>query len=207
MGALQDVEVSGYAALILRRTYKDLSMPGALMDRAAEWLRPTAARWVDRDKQWVFPSGAILQFGYLEHENDKFNYQSSEFQAVFFDELSQFSESQYTYLFSRMRRLAGSPIPIRMRAASNPGSEWVKVRFQIDGKRPEPVQWTADGERAFVPARLSDNQHIDQTQYVKTLQNLDPVTRRQLLEGDWDVRPEGKLFKREWFQIVEAGPG
>jgi hypothetical protein len=37
-----------------------------------------------------------------------------------FDELTQFKESSYTYLFSRLRRLKDSDIPLRMRSASNP---------------------------------------------------------------------------------------
>ena len=35
------------------------------------------------------------------------------------------------------------------------------------------------------------------------LDELDAVTRAQLLEGDWQVRPEGVMFKREWFAVVE----
>ena len=121
MAALQSVDTPGYAALVLRRTYADLSLPGALMDRAQEWLGPTAARWHDTEKTWAFPSGATITFGYLEHELDKFRYQGSELSFCAFDELTQFTESQYRYLFSRLRRLAGSDIPLRMRSASNPG--------------------------------------------------------------------------------------
>lgn len=216
MAALQYVEVPGYAALLLRRTYADLVKPGALMDRAGDWLRPTAAHWRDQAKTWVFPSGATISFGFLQTENDKFNYQSSELDFVGFDELSQFSETSYQYLFSRIRRLHGSVVPSRMRGATNPGSEWVKLRFGIEAGRDEPVQWT-DGywaeddlwvePRAFVRSLLSDNDAVDAVAYRRSLANLDPMTRQQLLRGDWDVRPEGKLFKREWFQIVEAGPG
>src|SRR5688572_26073922 len=36
--ALQYVDVSGYNALLLRRTFKDLSKPEALMDIARQWL-------------------------------------------------------------------------------------------------------------------------------------------------------------------------
>jgi hypothetical protein len=39
-GALQYVDVPGYAALILRRTFKQLSLPGAIMARSKEWLAP-----------------------------------------------------------------------------------------------------------------------------------------------------------------------
>jgi hypothetical protein len=197
MAALQYVEVPGYTALLLRRTYADLALPGALMDRAADWLRPTAARWREKEKTWLFPSGATLSFGYLETESSKYRYQGAEFQFCGIDELSQWSESAYRYLFSRLRRLKGSEVPIRMRAASNPGAEWVKQRFLIEGP---------EAGRVFVPARLADNPHLDQAQYRRTLQQLDPITRRQLLEGDWDARPEGALFKREWFEIVAAVP-
>jgi hypothetical protein len=75
-GALQYVDVPGYAALILRRTYADLAKPGALMDRSKEYLHGTGARWNERDKQWRFPSGAVISFGYLQHEDDKLQYKS-----------------------------------------------------------------------------------------------------------------------------------
>ena len=195
-GALQYVDVPGYAALLLRRTYSDLSLPGALMDRASDWLTNTPAKWSSVDKTWTFPSGATLTFGYLESEKDKYRYQSSEFQYIGFDELTQFSESQYTYMFSRLRRLKGSRVPIRMRSGSNPGGvghEWVENRF-------------IKGDKLFIPARLEDNPHLDQEEYLKSLSELDPITRKQLLEGDWSVTPKGDLFNRDWFQIVDDYP-
>lgn len=204
MAALQYVDVPGYRALLLRRTYQDLALPGALMDRAAEWLRPTAAHWDETKKRWRFPSGATITFGYLQTEADKERYQGAELSFIGVDELSQWSESAYRYLFSRLRRPEGFAVPIRMRAASNPGAQWVKERFEITRGRTEPVQWTSDGARAFVPARIIDNPALDDAAYIPMLNKLDPVTRLQLLEGDWDVRPEGKLFQREWFRIVEA---
>ena len=66
----------GYRALLFRRSFADLNLPGALMDRAREWLGGTAARWNAHDHIWSFPSGASLTFGYLETENDKYRYQS-----------------------------------------------------------------------------------------------------------------------------------
>lgn len=198
MGALQHVHIPGYAALLLRRTYADLSLPGALMDRAHEWLRGSGAKWDDRTKTWHFPAGASLTFGYLENENDKYRYQGSELQYIGFDEGTQFSETQYRYLLSRLRRLEGSALPLRARLASNPGGlghEWVKTRFVNPG----------DPERPFVPARLEDNPHLDRIEYEKSLAQLDPVTRAQLREGDWDVQL-GTLFQRQWFRVVDTAP-
>jgi predicted phage terminase large subunit-like protein len=196
MAALQYVDVPGYAAILFRRTYTDLALPGALMDRAHEWLQGTAAHWSEKNKTWTFPSGATLSFGYLENERDKFRYQSAEFQFIGFDELTQFTETQYRYLFSRLRRLEGSSIPLRMRAASNPGGvghEWVKQRFVV-------------GDKPFVPASLDDNPYIDREEYIKSLMHLDPITREQLLKGDWTAREAGNKFKREWFEIVDSYP-
>ncbi len=200
MAALQYVDVPGYSALILRRTYPDLALPGAIMDRSKDWLAHTDATWNDNDRRWTFPSGATLTFGYLQTEKDKYRYQGAEFHFVGFDELTQFEETQYRYLLSRLRRLEGSDLPIRMRAASNPGGighEWVKQRFIIEG---------AQNDRAFMPAKVADNPSLDVELYVSTLEDLDHLTRAQLLDGDWDARPPGDLFRREWFEVVDHAP-
>ena len=200
MAALQYVDYPDYAAIIFRRTYTDLALPGALMDMAHSWLGPTDARWHGTEKTWRFPSGATLSFGYMETDRDNYRYQSSEYVFCAFDELTHFEEDQYRYLFSRLRRPVASNIPIRMRSASNPGGighDWVKQRFITEGR--------AEG-RVFIPATLTDNPHLDREMYVQSLMELDPITRRQLLEGDWSARQGGSKFKREWFEIVDAVP-
>lgn len=198
--ALMYVDIPSYAAAIFRKTFADLSLPGAIMDRSFEWLGGTGAKWYNSTHTWQFPSGATLTFAYLDHEQHKFRYQSAEFQYIGFDELTQFTESQYTYLFSRLRRLEGSNIPIRMRSASNPGGVghvWVKQRFIVEGQ---------EKGRPFIPALIADNPYLDQRQYRESLSNLDPVTRLQLEQGDWEVRNAGGKFQREWFEIVDDYP-
>jgi predicted phage terminase large subunit-like protein len=141
----------------------------------------------------MFPSGATLTFGYLRTEADKYRYQGAEFQFVGFDELTQFNETQYRYLLSRLRRLQGSHIPIRARGASNPGGvghEWVRTNFVDDPIKP------------FIPAKLSDNPYLDQDEYMEALKLLDPVTRQQLLDGNWSAKAEGSIFDRRWFEII-----
>jgi predicted phage terminase large subunit-like protein len=108
MAALQYADVPGYSALILRRTFPDLSLPGAIMDRAEEWLSGTGARKVDGGKRWEFPTAdprrpATLQFGYAATHADIRRYQGAEFQFVFVDELTHFEERTYRYVFSRLR--------------------------------------------------------------------------------------------------------
>jgi predicted phage terminase large subunit-like protein len=53
---------------------------------------------------------------------------------------------------------------------------------------------------------LGDNPYLDRNEYIKSLMELDPVTRRQLLDGDWTARQMGGYFRREWFTIVEDYP-
>ena len=186
MSALDYVHVPGYAALLLRRTYQDLAKPGALIDRAHSWLHDSDAKWNEQKKQWRFPSGAVIDFGYLEQASDVYQYQSAEYQMVGFDELTQFEEPQYLYLFSRLRRLAGFPVALRMCAGTNPGGighHWVKKRF-LEARAPG---------RVFIPARLDDNWHVDRTAYRASLSHLSDELRRQLELGDWGAF-EGQAF-------------
>lgn len=221
MAALQYVDQPKYSAILFRRTYADLALPDALMPRAHEWLnrhRKRGLHWNDKDKTWTFPSGATLTFGYLDTENDKYRYQGSAYQFVGFDELTQFSESMYLYLFSRLRRLVGSNVPIRMRSASNPGgigARWVQERFIPDDFTPEMAEgqevfWkegtNPDGSlvtRAFIPSRLQDNPSLDRAEYEQSLNQLDPVTREQLLKGDWQIRERGNVYPM-WEDGVEG---
>jgi hypothetical protein len=119
-----------------------------------------------------------------------------------FDELTEFTEAQYTYLFSRLRRPSEgdlAKVPLRMCAASNPGGighGWVKKRFPIDGKR--------RGRRVFIPAKIQDNPHLDTRAYRASLARLNPTLQRQLEEGDWTVA-EGLAFP-EWRREIHCVP-
>lgn len=192
------MDVPGTASLILRKTYADLSLPGALMDRAHAWLQHTDARWREKEKTWTFPGGSKLSFGYIETENDKYRYASSEFQNISFDELTHFpNEKTYTFLFSRLRKTIDIDVPLRMRAGSNPGGPghvWVRKRFITDGRK---------NGRIFIPAGVRDNPYLDLDEYLASLSNLDSVTLQQLLEGNWEVTDGGGKFLKEWFESEE----
>lgn len=208
MAALQYVDVPGYSAILFRKSYADLTKPGALMDRAKEWLLPyKEVRWDEKDKKFIFYKKgtkipiSTVQFGYLENPNDRFNYQGGEYQFIGFDELTHISKVSYIYMFSRLRRLKGVNIPLRVRGASNPPEDdsgnWVRDRFIVEG--PEKG-------RIFIPAGLDDNPYLDKEEYERTLDQLDPVSRAKLREGDWTITRKGNMFKRDWFEIVDSLP-
>lgn len=185
---------NNYNALILRRSYQDLAKPNAIMDRCRQWLyhfvETGEVKWNRTTRTYTFPSGATLSFGYLAHDNDLDQYQGSELQFVGFDELTQFTKRQYTYLHSRLRRLKGSLVPIRMRSASNPGNrghDWVKQTFV-----------TSDSPCPFIPSSFEDNIFLDGEEYAQQLDLLDEIDRQQLKFGDWDAElSEGLLINRE----------
>lgn len=130
---LQYIDRPTYSAGLFRRTEVDLNKPGAILDRARRWFAGTAAKWDNGQNSFRFPSGATLHFGYgasLQEIIDR--YQGPEFQYIGVDELGQWLEACYLYLFSRLRRTKDVSIPIRMRGAGNPGgrgAEWVRSRF------------------------------------------------------------------------------
>jgi predicted phage terminase large subunit-like protein len=127
MGSLQYVDVPGYSALVIRRTFQDLALPGAIMHRAGEWLQDTGARKKDGGKLWEFPTSdpsrpATLQFGYAQTHADVYRYQGAEFQSIFVDELTHFEERTYRYLFSRLRGPA-APCEVCGHPTSQPAGE------------------------------------------------------------------------------------
>jgi pimeloyl-ACP methyl ester carboxylesterase len=95
-------------------TPPDLRRPGQARgaDGPVEGVpgRDGGATWNERDKQWRFPSGGKISFGYLQHEDDKLQYKSAEFQYIAFDELTDFTVSQYTSLFTRLRKKKDGPL-------------------------------------------------------------------------------------------------
>ncbi len=206
MASAQYVDVPNYAALLLRSTYRDLALPGAIMDRGKDWWMNTDAHWSEQDKTWTFPSGARIVFGHLQSPNDHYNYDSSEFQFIGADEASKMRWFQLQYLMSRIRRTPSLPdwLPLRFRTASNPGGPShiaIKERYIDPWQRGEKLI-----DRIFIPAKLKDNPHLNVEEYTKTLERLDPITRARLLDGDWSVMAEGRLFNREWFNFVSESP-
>lgn len=207
MAALQYVDVSGYDAIILRPTLSEFEQPGGLIPWSHDWLGPTDAWWHGSKRQWTFPSGATLRFGYLNNLSDMGQYKGAAYSFVGFDELTGFPELLYRAMFRVLRQPvpgdAGKGdslehVPLRMRGASNPGDvghSWVKSRF-VDPK-------TRDPAAVYVPALIQDNPHLDYVEYLKSLAHLSPVDRERLINGDWDVMEEGGKFRREDFILID----
>lgn len=74
-------DVPGYAAMLFRKTFTDLSLPNAIMDRSHQWLdNVEECRWHTGKSTWIFKSGATITFGYLDKPQDHLRYQGAEIQ-------------------------------------------------------------------------------------------------------------------------------
>jgi len=182
-------------SLILRRTFPQLQ---EIIDRAWRYYPHLGGEYRATEHRWHFPSGATVQIGHMQHENDKYNYQGKEFTFVGFDELTQFSETQYLYLHSRVRSTDPSIRPM-VRSTTNPGGighYWVKARF-IDVC--PPLETYVDPKtgltRSFVPGRVYDNPTLidNDPLYIRRLEALPEVEKQRLLFGVWDIF-EGQVF-------------
>lgn len=187
-GLLRQVYHPQYRALFLRRTFPELR---EVIDRSLAAFRQLGAEWRESEKRWRFPSGATIEFGYCEAYKDVLRYQGQEFTAIAFDELGQCPEERiWTYLMSRNRTTAPDLV-VQMRASANPGGPghaWLKRRY-VDacGVGGGTYVDRATGLlRAYVPSRVWDNPSLG-PDYVAKLQALPEVTRRQLLDGDWNA--------------------
>jgi len=213
MGALQHVAVPGYSALIIRKDLPRLALPGGLIPRSHEWLAGQA-EWSGARRQWRFATDgpdATLTFGYLARPLDKYRYASSEFQYIAFDELTDFDEDDYLFLFSRLRQPKHLGLPLRIRSASNPGGVghlWVKQRFVV--QESDATEDAAGGVihthgRVYIPARIADNPALDEAEYRKTLAHLPSVVRERLMNGDWSIQETGLIraeFLRYYVEVA-----
>lgn len=213
----------GQRALLLRKTTEELR---ELIGVTKE-LYPQAipgSKFLERDKTWVFPSGATLWMSYLDSEDDVTRYQGQAFQWIGFDELTQWpTPYAWNYLRSRLRGDKGAGL--YMRATTNPGGvgmQWVKKMFvdpapwgkafwATDIETGNTLTWprghSREGEplfkRRFIPAKLWDNPYLAQDgMYEANLLSLSEPERKKLLEGNWDVN-EGAAFP-EWNREIHT---
>ena len=187
---------SAHRGLIIRRSMPELR---ELIDKSRE-LYPKAfpgCKYKEVEKLWNFPSGAKIEFGFLERDADVYRYQGQAYSWIGFDEITHLpTEFSWNYLASRLRT-TDPEITCYMRCTANPGgagATWVKKRY-IDPSPPHESFEGSDGlTRKFIPARLQDNPYLaTDGRYEKMLKALPPTQRQQLLEGNWDVA-EGAAF-------------
>jgi hypothetical protein len=203
---MRAMSTPGFKALILRRSFPELELSHLQhVDFERERLGLAKDAWHStkftlRFKHGVDERGrprpdSIVVFGHAENDDTIAKYLSSEWEAIYFDELCTFTLKQFTFISSRARTTIPGLRPI-IRGGTNPvgpGASWVR-RFFIT-KKPkldespdyDPTEWRA------LHSTVRDNKHVDQKEYIKRLRNIPSEALRKAFDtGEWTI--EGQFF-------------
>lgn len=201
--------------LILRKTFPELEH--SMIFTSLSFYPKEVCRYSSTSKKWFFVNGSLIEFGYCAAKTDVLRYQGAEYDVIRFDELTHFTEDQYTYLISRIRGV--NPYPKMVKSSTNPGGighTWVKRRF-IDGFSPNVVHTDEETgiKRLFIPSKVTDNVFLMKADadYVKRLHQLPENERKALLLGEWNIF-DGQVFTewrnsafgrktRRWSHVIE----
>lgn len=206
----------GNRGVIFRRVIPSLKR--TVIPRAKAKLIPGGrAAWNGQDNTFTFPNGSILELASLQYADTVLDHQGAEYGIVFFEEITEFMESQWEYLLGRLRVPATcSDHTLRPHAiaTTNPGGtghvwvkrRWVKPKMEdvahgdpLPGPyeiwRPRPVegQHTPDQpplQRVFIPATHEDNPALLEKDpgYLGRLRAQSNRGLRLAMEkGDWDA--------------------
>lgn len=231
MEALRQVHIPHYKGLILRKTFPQLT---ELLEKTENYYHRAypKARYNASKHVWTFPSGAKIYFGSMQHTKDRLNYQGKAYDFIAFDELTQFTWEEYSYLFSR-NRPNGPGTRVYIRASANPGGighGWVKERFitaavpmtpiatETEVRQPDGSSIKSVRTRIFVPSSVFDNPALlaNDPNYLANLALLPEAERDALLYGNWDSF-SGQVFTewrndparyqdQRWTHVVEPFP-
>lgn len=135
-------------SLLLRRTFPDLER--SLISRSLEFFGDT--RCYNASKHIWQIDGRRIEFGHMEQvgtpqvPKDEAQYASAPYDLIAFDQLEQFPEYAYTFMFSRAR--SATRKRVRVVASANPvgeGVEWIMRRWRpwlIDETaKPGELRW------------------------------------------------------------------
>ena len=209
--ALRQVDIPHYRALILRKTYPQLS---DLVDKSQMYYRRAfpQAQYNATAHVWNFPSGAKIYFGSMQYTKDRTNYQGKAYDFIGFDELTHFEWEEYSYMMSR-NRPTGPGTRVYMRATTNPGGighGWVKARFitpappgtpiveEYTVRRPDGTEQKLQRARVFIPSSIFDNPALLQNDpgYLASLAAMPEAEKQALLYGSWYAADEeGRLYR------------
>ena len=173
----------GIKILIVRREYPELEQNIILPMQ--KLIPPEVGSYNGSMRMMFFCNGSIIKFGHYGAGDDQ-EYQGLEFDWIFMEEATQFSESQFRTLGACLR--GATKFPRRMYLTCNPGGIghlWVKRLF-VDREYRE-------GENAkdytFIPATVDDNPQLLEAspEYKQMLDLLPEDVRRAWRYGDWNA--------------------
>ena len=181
----------GIRILILRRTYPELQQNH--IEPVLNLVPAEIASYNAGQHTMYFVNGSIIKFGNFQSATGERAYQGQEYDWIFIDEATQFSEREFRYMGGCLR--GTSRIPKRFYLTCNPGGighRWVKRLFidrdfKTSGDNPEESENPDD--YAFIFASVEDNKHLllSSPAYLQQLSGLPENMRRAYRYGDWNA--------------------
>ena len=184
----------GIKILIVRRRYTDLQ--GNYVEPLNKLLPSTIAEYNSQLHQYYFINGSTIKLGHFQsYAQAADEYQGQEFDWIFMDEATQFTEQEFRLLGGCLRGV--NNIPKKFRLTMNPGGvghRWVKRlfidrQFKTDCANPEENENPDDYE--FIQALVTDNTALMKSnggkQYLAMLSSLPENIRNAHRYGDWDA--------------------
>jgi predicted phage terminase large subunit-like protein len=114
-----------FRGVVFRRNSTQVRNPGGLWDESYALYMQLGGHPREAMLEWIFPSKAELKFAHLEWESSVYDWQGSQTPFIGWDELTHFTEKQFTYMMSRNRSASG--VPGYIRATCNPDVDsWVR---------------------------------------------------------------------------------
>ena len=192
------LKYAGIKQLIVRRTYAELWSNH--ISPLKNQLRDVGV-YSEQRKELTLFNGSVIIFGYCAHPGDVDRYQGQEYDVIYLDEATQFTEEMFDALRVCVR--GANDFPKRFYLTCNPGGvghEWVKRLFV--SKEYQPTENAEDYR--FIKATVYDNRALLEQDpvYVQVLMSLPEAKRRAWLDGDWDSF-QGQFF-REWVREVHV---
>lgn len=144
---LRHIHNKDFRAVTFRRTYPQITNPGALWDDSNELYPLLGAKSNQTELSWKWASGAKHQFAHMQHAKNRLDWQGSQIDLVNWDELPHFERIQFFYMLSRGR--SRSKVRSYIRATMNP----VPPDDPIGGWIHEFVAWYIDEDGWAIPER------------------------------------------------------
>lgn len=202
---LRCLMIPNFRALIIRRTMPELRRSHLVY--IAHEMKLLGGDFLQTTFTARFPNGSSIVFAHCETEADVMNFLSSEYGAIYFDELSTFSLDQFLKISAAARAPLDAGYRAVVRAGSNPlgvGAEWMKAWFVDRDVRMEdyPDYNPNDFEMQF--STLDQNTHLDRKEYTARLRNLPEHIRRAWLLGEFVI--EGAYFSDFRARTMDGDP-
>lgn len=181
----------GIKILIIRRTYNELRENH--IEPMLRMVPQQLATYNGSIYLMRFENGSTIKFGHYNGDGAELEYQGQEYDWIFMDEATQFTEHQFRVLGGCLRGV--NDIPKHFYLTCNPGGighKWVKRlfidrNFKTNCANPEENENPDDYK--FVFARVEDNKLLMQSspQYVQMLASLPEKMRAAHRYGDWNA--------------------